>query len=213
MSRQRYSIALIVFLFATAFGALMAFLTGLSDGARAQYAPAADRIALSHLDATEPVWDCNSFGGGPGLPSNMAERVCGEKISRRSRPCTPLRRALAQTIADDALAGGPSSGSRAPDFFAPEALDGAPDMRLASADDLRAPTIIGSPMNPFLLVGGSPGGPGGPGPGNPIDPTDPTDPTGPPIDPPGEVPLPGALPFMATGLAGFFLARRRKRRA
>lgn len=205
MARQRYGIALIVFLFATAFGALMAFLTGLSEGARASYAPASERIALSHLDATEPVWDCASFGGGPGLPGNMAERVCGEKISRRSRPCTPLRRALAQTIADDALAGGPSSGSRAPDFFAPQAPEGAPEMRLAGADALGAPTIIGSPVNPFLLIGGSPGRPGVP--------VDPTDPTGPPIDPPAEVPLPGALPFMATGLAGFFLARRRKRAA
>lgn len=205
MPRQRYSLALIMFLFATAFGALMAFLTGVSDGARAGYVAAADRIALSHIDTTEPVWSCDSFGGGPGLPGNMAERVCGERPAARRPLCSPLRRALAQTIADDALAGAPSGASRAPDFFAPAAPEGPSEMRLAGADDLGAPTVIGSSIDPFLLVGGLPRGPG-PGPG----PIIPADPTGPPLDPPAEVPLPGALPFMATGLAGYFFARRRK---
>lgn len=204
MARHRFSIALIVFLFATAFGALTAFLTGLSEGARAQYALPADRIALSHLDATEAVWSCDGFGGAPGLRGNMAERACGNSVPKRRRLCTPLRRAMAQTIANGALAGGPSGTSRAPDFFAP-APEGAPELRLASeGGEPGAPTIIGSHLDPFLLIGGRPGTPGGP---DPIDPTGP-----PPIDPPAEVPLPGALPFMATGLAGFFLARRRKKK-
>lgn len=209
MPRQRLSIALIVFLFATIFGALMAFLMGLSDGARAGYSPPDHRVVASSIDLNhaDPVWACDFAGGGPG---EKAEAPCEKKPARRGRLCTPLRQAMVRAIADEALAGG-EAPSRAPDFFAPAPEDDAPELAAHGGDGLGAPTVPGgSALGSYLLLGG----PGflGPDPGDPTGPGDPGDPPFyPPVDPPAEVPLPGALPFMLTGVAAFFLARRRSR--
>lgn len=201
MPRQRLPLALGAFLFATVLAAVVAFLAGLStDGARASFIPPADRLALAHLDTTEAVWSCDPFGGSAGLRGHLNERVCGE---RPRRPCGPLRRAMVQTIADDGLKGA-APPTRARDLFVPAAPDGAPEIGFGGGDALGAPTIVGALADPFLLLGAVSPPPGGP--------DDPPPPGEPPGEPPPEVPLPGGLALMATGLAGLLFARRRRPR-
>jgi len=189
---------MLVFLIATAIGAFVAFMAGISAGARASSVPFWDRIAAAHIDHTDAVWDCNSFGGAPGLRTIMNERVCGEAELRARRPCTPLRRSLVQTVADKRLAGG-EPVARKPDFFAmPSAATSDITVETGSSgaggDGLGAPTITSAALDPFLLTGARTA--------TPLVP--------PVIDPPAEVPGPAALPLMATGLLAFRFLRRRR---
>lgn len=198
MTRRRLSLYFLLYLFATAVGALLAFLAGMSVGARAAFpatAVAELRDRANHVDTTELIWSCDSFGGAPGLRAQMYERVCGDGAQRQRRRNSPLRRAVAQSIAETALLGAGPPSSRPRDFFAP-APDGAFSAAApgTAADLLGPPSITGAPLDPFLVFAGG----------------QPTQPIPDPGDPPIVAPLPGAAWLMAAGLIGLFGARRRR---
>lgn len=210
MSRRGLGIAILLFLFATALGGLIAFWAGLSQGAHAAAPYRSDRLAAAIVDTTEAIWECDAFGGAAGLRGTMVERPCGDgRRTRRRAQDTPLRRAMVDTISHDALAGRSRSASRAPDLFAPSppaevaSFDVPSTVAEVSGDDLGSPTILGSSLDPRLLLGSGLTASAAPDP-----------PTAGPEDPSNIVaPIPGALPLLATGfLALFGVARGRRRK-
>lgn len=199
------------YLIVTALAAWLAFAFGQGRGPieLAAALPEESRPG-AYVDISENVWSCDQFRGFPGLRANHRERVCGPgagfadaEPGHRSGRGGPLRERLALAIAG----GAPSLKPAA--MQVPGVLDGPHDGPTALFDPTSgaASGIVASSAGSSWTA---PGGGGffsqpasllaGPGPENERPPE---------ITP---VPIPGALPLMATALAAFAGAARRRRR-
>lgn len=241
--KKRGTITLIVyFLLITAICAPLAFLAGRGRGQveaeagvstsqnepdlRADYAALyrARRAGAGCGGESDPdterraVWEiiCHPYREGDGVriagfdPAHVSPNRAPVKTANApSRKRGPLDNIMLASLAEDGPQTGAETGS-------PLSLAMAPDGGIISEYGYQGHTMSGGFGSGGFGDGpfGGPNAPGGP-PGNLIPNIEtvvntPTPPTMPPVV---ETPVPAAGPLLLTGIAGFFLASRRRKRA
>jgi hypothetical protein len=214
MTQRRLILFAGSYLAATALAVWLAFAFGHSRGASVAAAADPEEYRPSaYVDVSENVWSCDQFRGFPGLRANHRERVCGPgdgfaAAEPRHGGVRPLQHRLALNIA------GAEPSLRQAGMQVPGIFDGPHDGPAALFDPSSgaAGGIIASASGANWTAPGGGGFFGQPaallaGPGSEGEP--PTEDPPPEITP---VPIPGALPLMATALAGLAAAARRRRR-
>jgi hypothetical protein len=212
--RQRGLLAIIIyFLMITAIWTPIGFYAGRARGETEASALIGVGKDLSHFETDRSGANRSDLYAPiiflPGQTERLRLASSGNRVSEGPRReasfrQNPLREAVLQALANDAVAGGGAGSSSA------ESSNSQP-FSLAMAPD---PLGVGGTNSPFGAGGSVPGSGGFPGaiiPGF-LSTTNPGNPATPGGEPPVlETPIPAALPMFLSGLAACWAAARRKR--